>query len=299
MTFLKFLFRWLPIVAVGIGLAFPFAAGAGWIMRPSLILIMLGAFLQTQALQGWKPTGFLWRVIAWQLLSVALAYPCFRWISPVVGESILVLLITPIAATATAIASSAQFNMCVVTSTVVTSNLLAIVTFPLVVLGMATAPEIQLQSFIAPAKLVGITVLAPFAVASAVFQMRLLPGKRATKVITNLMRLAWAIILVVSISRVSKWTRLEVMDDLVSTVLVPFGIAFATFAFSALSGLAISRRHRLEGMLCFSHKNTGLAILLAIETFSDQVSTAIIAYTLVQNVFFAIVQARVNKHTSE
>lgn len=283
--------RWLPTVAIVVGLATRSGAEATWLIRPCLTLIMLGAFVETRALGGWRPDSFLWVLLTCQVALGAGSWLALHDALPTVASAALILALTPTAVSAAAVASAAGADGSRVTSTIAASNLAACVTFP-VALALTRPTSLDVGALAGPAVLVGATVVLPFAAALAI--CRFFPGSwngsrhvgwRAG------MRLLWAAILWTSASKVGTWGELTSGGSLPQRVS-PLLLAVVAFVVFQAASRSAGAARRTEASICYGHKNSGLALLLTVDVFPIFVVATLVAYSLVQNVYFSYAPRR-------
>ena len=100
-------------------------------------------------------------------------------------------------------------------------------------------------------------------------------------------RLLWAAILWSSASRVGGWR--EGSEGAWGDRLSPLLLAIVAFAILQATSRLAGAARRVEASICYGHKNSGLALMLTIDLALPFVVAALVAYSLVQNLFFSLV----------
>ncbi|HMB93675.1 MAG TPA: hypothetical protein VKP65_22680 [Rhodothermales bacterium] len=283
--------RWLPALAILFGVLTRFGADQTWVIHPCLALIMLAAFLERKQVEKLNLRSFVLSLLALQVGAGSVAYLILGLWDATLAATVLVLALTPTALSAAAVASGAHADTRVVTSVITANNVVAALSLPLAFALAGTGLQATVAPF-EPALLVGSTVGVPLLVAGLVH--RVYPASRGWAggtAIRAAMRMLWAIILYVSASKVGDWYATLSYADATQYAL-PALVAVLAFGFFALIGYSTQRHRRLEALICFSHKNSGLALLLVLETLPLQVAAAILCYSLVQNAYFALFLSR-------
>jgi predicted Na+-dependent transporter len=283
--------RWLPALAILLGVLTRFGDDQTWVIHPCLALIMLAAFLERQQMEKVDLRSFVLSLLALQVGTGSAAFLILGLWDTTLAATVLVLALTPTALSAAAVASGAHADTRVVTSVITANNVVAALSLPLAFALFGAGPQAAAAP-LKPALLVGSTVVVPLLVARLLH--RVYPASRGWAggtAVRAVMRVLWAIILYVSASKVGDWYATLTYENYAQYAL-PALVAAIAFGFFALVGYSTQRHRRLEALICFSHKNSGLALLLVLETLPLQVAAAILCYSLVQNAYFALFLSR-------
>lgn len=281
--------RWLPAVAILAGLLTRSGSSLTWLVQPCLMAMMLAAFTRTDGLRGWRPGRFLGTLLAFQIIAAAACFLVLRGISVEAAHAFLLLALTPTAVSATAVATSTGADDRTVTSTIAATSLVACLTLPLVAV-VDGGTSLPAASLVVPARLVATTVLVPYLAALALLHRwhdahRWFAG-RTWRVAA---RLLWSSILWVAASKVGDWYVVDTTSGTVEAA-VPLIVGASAFATFAASGYLAAGAHRVEGLICYAHKNTGLALLVILYSLPMTLAAGVLAYTLVQNAFFSLLR---------
>ncbi len=230
-------------------------------------------------------------VILGQVSLALIIFFLLKSISLEVAAAGLVIAISPTAVSAGAVASGLHVKMSHIMSMIVVSNLFACITFSIIPLLIGN-DSYSFISTLEPFKIVSITVVVPFLVSKIWLRYgHFSPDWKPNTYVNILIRFLWATILGVSASKVGQWyfeNTQAGLSDLIWPVLLGVGI----FAIFALVGYFVPREHRLRSLISFSHKNSGLALLLIINTFPMSAVAVILSYSLSQNVLFSVLMGR-------
>lgn len=262
-----------------------------WIIQPSLMLIIFHTFIESKA-RIWKHLSkFHLYVILGQVSIAFLIFFILKMFSIEVAAAGLVIALSPTAVAAGAIATGFRLNISNIMSMIVASNLTACLTFSIIppLLGNESY---SFSSAWEPFRIVGITIVIPFLISKALFHFGRFSGEwNPSRYMSIIVRLLWAAILGVSASKVGRWysDNSEISwGDLLWPLLLGMGI----FTLFALVGYYAQKEHKMESLISFSHKNTGLALLLVINTFPMSAVAVILSYSLSQNIFFSVLLGR-------
>lgn len=291
MNWVNTLFRWLPALAIFFGLTTRIGAEATWLIQPSLMVIIFHTFIESKA-QIWKNLSmFHLYVILGQVSIAILIFFLLKFISLEVAAAGLVIALSPTAVSAGAVASGLRVNMSHVMSVIVVSNLFACLTF-LIIPPLIANDSYSFMSTFEPIRIVGITVVIPFIISKIMLRYGRFSGEWKPKKIAGIIvRLLWASILGVSASKVGVWyfeSTQSALVDLIWPLLLGMGI----FTLFAVAGYHIPRENKMSSLISFSHKNSGLALLLIINTFPMSAVAVILSYSLSQNIFFSMLIGR-------
>jgi|GEM_PF-418979 len=284
-------FRWLPAFAILFGLITRVGSDATWLIQPSLMLIMFNTFIESKA-EIWKQLKKFHLYLILGQVSIAIGIFLFlNQFSLEIAAAGLVIALSPTAVSAGAIASGLRLNISHVMSVIVVSNLFACFTFSIIptVIG---DDSYSFASAMEPFRIVGITVIIPFLISKVLlrFQGFSIEGK-PRRYGSIFIRFLWAAILGVSASKVGVWyfenTQLDFFD-----LAWPLMLGMGTFSIFAVVGYYFSRDNKMESLISFSHKNSGLALLLIINTFPMSAVAVILSYSLTQNIFFSMLIGR-------
>jgi predicted Na+-dependent transporter len=293
------LLRWLPAIAILLGLATSSGDSLTWLVQPCLMTMMVAAFVRTRALRGWRPSRFLGSLLIFQVGGGAAMFVILsRW-SEVAGVTGLLLALTPTAVSATAVATGAGADVRLVTSTIAAGSIVSCFTLP-VVSFLAPGSAFSGAAIMEPARLIATTVLVPYLV--AVLLLRVSPHARewfGGRIWRVSVRFLWSTILWVAASKVANWYVLDPESTFLQNAW-PFvlgGLTFVFFAAFGWFGHRFTRRftpraQRLESMICHAHKNTGLALLIILHSLPLSMAAAVLSYTLMQNAFFSLLPDR-------
>ncbi len=285
------LFRWLPALAILFGLISRIGSDVTWLIQPSLMFIMFNTFVESKA-ELWsqlKKTHLF--LILGQVIVALGIFVFLNQFSLEIAVAGLIIALTPTAVSAGAIASGLRLNMGHVMSVIVVSNLFACLTFSIIPT-LIGDDSYSFASSLEPFRIVGITVIIPFMVSKILLRINGFSIEGKTREYgTVFIRFLWAAILGVSASRVGDWYfenfQLGWFD-----LTWPIMLGMGTFALFAIMGYYFSSDRRMEALVTFSHKNTGLALLLIINTFPISAVAVILSYSLTQNVFFSLLIGR-------
>ena len=285
------LFRWLPALAILFGLISRVGTDATWLIQPSLMLIMFNTFVESKA-EIWTQLKKTHLYLLLGQVGVAMGiFVLLNQFSLEIAAAGLVIALSPTAVSAGAIATGLRLNIQHIMSVIVVSNLFACITFSII----PTVIGDDSYSFIStlePFRIVGITVIIPFLISKILLQIKGFSIEGKVRMYgTIFIRFLWAAILGVSASRVGDWyvenPQLELFD-----LAWPLMLGIGTFALFAVIGYYFAPDRKMESLVSFSHKNSGLALLLIINTFPISAVAVILSYSLTQNVFFSLLIGR-------
>lgn len=285
------MFRWLPAIAIAFGLVTRVGAEMTWLIQPSLMFIIFHTFIESRA-RIWKNLSrFHLYVIVGQ---VSIAFGIFfllRFISIEVAAAGLVIALSPTAVAAGAVATGLRLNINHVMSMIVVSNLAACLTFSIIPPLMGNE-SYSFASVWEPFRIVGITIVIPFLVSKALLHLGNFSEEWSPHKIVNIsVRFLWAAILGVSASKVGVW-YFEGFQTSLGDLVWPLFLGMGIFFIFATVGYYAQNENRLGSLISFSHKNSGLALLLIINTFPMSAVAVILSYSLTQNIFFSMLIGR-------
>lgn len=283
--------RWLPAIAIGLGLVIRMEYNAIWFIQPSLMFIMFATFLETRDEIWQHISRYHSMLLTFQLSFAAVVYLSLRMISPEIGAAGLMLVLAPTAVSAAAVAKGLDIPQGLVASSTLVTNLFTCITFPLVPMVVGYG-EPNLASFLGPLSRIGVTIIVPFLLASLLARVT---DQEITWFRSSLwkwlVRFIWSAILFVSASKVGLWYTTNTQLSGMSYIWPPL-LAIVIFIIQALVGYYARKDRRIESLLSFAHMNSGIAILLVIDIFPASTIAAILAYALVQNVYFSVLMGR-------
>ncbi|MBC8375829.1 MAG: hypothetical protein H8E26_07260 [FCB group bacterium] len=291
MSWTKTLFRWLPALAILFGLITRFGAENTWLIQPSLMVIIFYTFIESRA-QIWKNLSKFHLYVILGQVSIAIGiFFLLNLISVEVAAAGLVIALSPTAVSAGAVASGLRVNMSHIMSVIVVSNLFACFTFSIIP-PLIGNDSYSFTSTMEPFRIVGITVVIPFIISKIWLRYGRFSGDWKPKQYVGIfVRILWAAILGVSASKVGVWYFENTRSGLIDLAW-PLLLGMGIFAIFAAIGYYIPREKKIGSLISFSHKNSGLALLLIINTFPMSAVAVILSYSLAQNIFFSMLIGR-------
>lgn len=285
------LLRWLPSIAILIGLISQVGYNTTWIIQPCLALIMLSAFIETRGLAAIKINIPQIRLILVQASLGLMFFFLFSFVYEPLAFAVLILAITPTAVSSVAVATSLDADVSIVATSVVLTNLSALVLFPLSHFFLSSEASISID-WIETFQLLTNTILIPLLI-SLVFLKFF--GRYTTIFKTRVwhisIRLIWTIILGVSASRISHWyTSVESLFTI--EILLPMVTALIGFLLFIAIAKILIKQDKLEAKIYGTQKNTGLALLFTISLHLQPAAALILSYALIQNLYFSYLTSR-------
>ncbi|NQV41900.1 MAG: hypothetical protein HQ506_06055 [Candidatus Marinimicrobia bacterium] len=291
MSWVNTLFRWLPALAIVFGLTTRLGAEATWLIQPSLMVIVFHTFIESRA-QIWKYLSKFHLYVILGQVSIGIGiFFILNLISLEVAAAGLVIALSPTAVSAGAVASGLRVNISHVMSVIVVSNLFACLTFSLIP-PLIGNDSYSFTSALEPFRIVGITVVVPFIISKIWLRYGGISGDWKPKSYVGIsVRFLWASILGVSASKVGVWYFENTQSGL-GELAWPLLLGIGIFALFAIVGYYLPREKKVGSLISFSHKNSGLALLLIINTFPMSAVAVILSYSLSQNIFFSMLIGR-------
>ncbi|MBT3576051.1 MAG: hypothetical protein HOG67_05190 [Candidatus Marinimicrobia bacterium] len=291
MSWINTIFRWLPALAIGIGLITRLGAEFTWLIQPSLMVIIFHTFIDSRA-QIWKNVSKFHLYVILGQVSIAIGiFFLLNLFSLEVAAAGLVIALAPTAVSAGTVASGLRVNLSHVMSVIVVTNLFACITFSIIP-PLIGNDSYSFTSTLEPFRIVGMTVVIPLIVSKILLRYGRFSGDwKPKKYVGFAIRFLWAAILGVSASKVGVWyfeNTQAGLADLAWPLLLGVGI----FTIFATVGYYLPQESKLGSLISFSHKNSGLALLLIINTFPMSAVAVILSYSLSQNIFFSMLIGR-------
>lgn len=285
------LLRWLPAAAIALGLTLRMEYNAIWFIQPALMIIMFATFLETGNEIWQKISRYHFLLVSFQVSFAAITFVVLKNISLEIASAGLILVLAPTAVSAGAVAKGLNLPQGLVAASTLVTNLFTCITFPLVPMIVGyDAPT--LSNILVPLSRIGVTILIPLLLAQIIlkFSASGIQWVHSTSW-KFVIRFIWSAILFVSAAKVGHWYAGAAFMG-VSSYLWPPLLALFIFMLQALVGYGARKDHRYESLLSFAHTNSGIAILLVIDLFPASTIAAILAYALIQNVYFSILMGR-------
>ncbi|NQT62109.1 MAG: hypothetical protein HQ556_04045 [Candidatus Marinimicrobia bacterium] len=291
MSWINIIYRWLPALAIVFGLITRLGAETTWLIQPTLMVIIFHTFIESRA-QIWKYLSkFHLYVILGQVSIAICIFFLLNLISLEVAAAGLVIALSPTAVSAGAVASGLRINVSHVMSVIVVSNLFACLTFSIIP-PLIGNDSYSFTSTMEPFRIVGITVVIPFIISKILLRYGRFSGDwKPKKYVDISVRFLWAAILGVSASKVGVWYFENTRSGLVDLAW-PLLLGMGIFAIFASVGYYVPREKNMGSLISFSHKNSGLALLLIINSFPMSAVAVILSYSLSQNIFFSMLIGR-------
>lgn len=291
MTVLSYILRWLPAISIGLGLLVRMEYNAIWFIQPSLMFIMFSAFLETRNEIWQHISKYHVFLLTFQICFAGVTFLTLRMVSPEIGAAGLMVALAPTAVSGAAVAKGLSVGQGLVASSTLVTNLFTCITFPLVPLIVGYG-EADLSSVLGPLFRIGVTIIVPFVLATILLritetEIRWFKSSAWKWVV----RLIWSAILFVSASKVGLWYTAHTYLSGMSYLWPPL-LALMIFIIQAIVGYNARKDRRFESLLSFAHINSGIAILLVIDIFPASTIAAILAYALVQNIYFSILMGQ-------
>ena len=291
MSWINTIYRWLPALAIVFGLITRIGAEATWLIQPSLIVIIFYTFIESRA-QIWENLSNFHVYLILGQVSIAMGiFFLLNLISLEVAAAGLVIALSPTAVSAGAVASGLRVNINHVMSVIVVSNLFACLTFSIIP-PLIGNDSYSFTSTMEPFRIVGFTVVIPLIISKLLLRYGRFSGDwKPNKHVGISVRFLWAAILGVSASKVGVWYFENTGSGLVDLAW-PLLLGMGIFAIFATLGFYFPRENKMGSLISFSHKNSGLALLLIIHTFPMSAVAVILSYSLSQNIFFSMLVGR-------
>jgi hypothetical protein len=295
MSWVNTFFRWLPTLAIFFGLITRIGAETTWLIQPILMVIIFHTFIESRA-EIWKNLSkFQFYVVLGQATIAIAIFFLLKSLSLEVAAAGLVIAISPTAVSAGAVASGLRVNISHIMSMIVVSNLFACLTFSIIPLLIGN-DSYSFNSTLEPFKIVGITVVVPLLISKTWLRYgQFSPDWKPNRYAGIIVRFLWAAILGVSASKVGVW-YFENAGSGLTDLIWPLLLGMSIFVLFALVGYHLPQENKMRSLISFSHKNSGLALLLIINTFPMSAVAVILSYSFSQNVFFSILVGSTNKN---
>ena len=288
---IHFILRWLPAIAIALGLLIRMEYYAIWFIQPALMLIMFATFLETRNEIWSRISSYHGILLTFQVGFAAVVFLSLRNISLEVASAGLMLVLAPTAVSSAAVAKGLDLPQGLVAASTLVTNLFTCITFPLVPM-VAGYGEPSISSILGPLSRIGVTIIVPFLLATILGKVS---KSEADWFKTGwwrmLVRFIWAAILFISASKVGVWYTTSTELTGMSYIWPP-ALAIIIFVIQASVGYRARQDRRFESLLSYAHMNSGIAILLVIDIFPASTIAAILAYALIQNIYFSILMGR-------
>lgn len=290
-TLIQNTLRWLPAIAIALGLIIRPEYNAIWFIQPSLMFIMFATFLETRN-EIWQHISRYHIVLLLIQISFAsVTFLSLRLISPEIGAAGIMLVLAPTAVSAAAVAKGLQIGQGLVAASTLVTNLFTCITFPLVPLVVGYG-EPNLASIVGPLSRIGVTIIIPFLLATLLARISKTQIQWfKTSAWKWIVRFIWSSILFISAAKVGLWYTTNPHLSGMSFIWPPL-LAAGIFVIQATIGYHIRSDRRFESLLSYAHINSGIAILLVIDIFPASTIAAILAYALIQNVYFSVLMGK-------